>query len=219
MTFFDIFSKEPIEKKIKVKIEVDNREKSSLLPSELIKIGFNVEFKQLEIGDYIINETAIERKTITDLKKSIIDKRIFSQLKNLKQFEKYFLIIEGNFLDLFNNQYLNSNAVRGLLLYLAREKVPLIYSFNETDTAKYIELISRRTKTLNVSRPFKITSSLEDKIQFIIEGFPGIGPIRAKKLINKFKSIKNIINADPKELSFILGNKTLDFLHIINHPN
>ena len=81
MPFQDIFSKKEGRKKSKNEkrktIIIDHREKNSLVPSELSALGFQIEFKQLEIGDYIINNTIIERKTSSDLKSSIINKRIF----------------------------------------------------------------------------------------------------------------------------------------------
>ena len=84
MTFFNIFSKEK-EGKDKPKIIVDNRERNSLVPSELVNMGFQIEFTQLNVADYIINNVAIERKTVSDLKSSIINKRIFSQMQEIKQ--------------------------------------------------------------------------------------------------------------------------------------
>jgi ERCC4-type nuclease len=74
--FHDIFSHGKEKEDIKIKIRIDNREKNSLVPSELIKIGFQVEWKQLEVGDYIIYDTIIERKTISDFKASIPSRRI-----------------------------------------------------------------------------------------------------------------------------------------------
>ena len=62
----NIFSKEvPKEtKKAKETIEVDFREKNSLVPSELINQNFSVEFKELKVADYIVKGVAIERKEV-----------------------------------------------------------------------------------------------------------------------------------------------------------
>ena len=60
---FNIFSEKKIKEKIKPKILIDYREKNSLVPSILSK-DFEIEFKQLPVADYIINNTAIERKTL-----------------------------------------------------------------------------------------------------------------------------------------------------------
>ena len=53
-------------------IIVDKREKNSLVISELIRRKIPIEIKQLEIGDYIIGDTIIERKTKSDFISSII---------------------------------------------------------------------------------------------------------------------------------------------------
>ena len=76
MTFFNIFSNKKI-KENKKTIIADNRERNSLVISELVKLNHEVQFEQLEIADYLVNNIAIERKTKSDLASSIIDKRIF----------------------------------------------------------------------------------------------------------------------------------------------
>ena len=49
---FNLFSRQPLKiKKEKSKIIVDYRERNSLVPSELISLGFHVEFKALKIAD------------------------------------------------------------------------------------------------------------------------------------------------------------------------
>ena len=97
---FDIFSKKEkklksLESKEKIKIIIDYREKNSLVASYLIKENFNIEFKELKIGDYIVKDTIIERKTIPDFISSIINGRLLKQLEDLKQYENKLLIIEG----------------------------------------------------------------------------------------------------------------------------
>lgn len=52
-------------------------------------------------------------------------------------------------------------------------------------------------------RAKKRTYILGEQQQIILEGFPGIGPSLAKRLLKKFGSIKEIINADEKELEKI----------------
>ncbi len=217
MVFLDIFSRKKInfEKK---KIIVDNRENNSFVPSELKKLGFHIEFKQLGVADYLINDVAVERKTISDFKNSIINKRIFRQLLEIKQYPSYFLIVEGmENEDIYSGQ-IHENAFRGMILSIISEfQVPIIFTKNERDTAKYISVLAfKKNKNYETIRPSKIVLSDFERIQFILEGFPEIGPVTARKLIEKFGSLKNIFNASLEDLYKIIGKKANEFYRIIN---
>ena len=121
--FYDIFSKRKLKSKketSKQKITIDYREKSSLVPSELIKLGLEPEFKELKVADYIVKETAIERKTISDFITSMINKRLLKQLEELQQYKNKLLIIEGfDSNELYNDKntrFPNSPFSRALFL-------------------------------------------------------------------------------------------------------
>lgn len=217
MKIYNIFSKKKIKEK-KIKIEVDNREKGSLVASELANLGIEIEFKQLPVGDYIVNGVAIERKTISDFKTSIINKRIISQLLEIKQFPQQIFILEGISEENLYEGIIHENAFRGFLLSVALEyRVPIIFTQNSKDTAKYLSVLAKKTDKKDYSiRPGKILFSKEEQLQFILEGFPYIGPITAKKLLKKFGSIKNIINASEFELTEILGKRASDFKKLID---
>lgn len=213
MTFFNIFSNKKIEEN-KTKIIADNREKNSLVISELINQNNDVKFEQLIIGDYLINNTIIERKTKSDLINSIMDKRIFSQLDNIKKYPNYLLIIEEN-----NFQHIiNENVIRGFILSaIAKSKIPIIFTKNEKDTAKYLSILANKKEKSSYSiRPSRNFLSSEKQIQFILEGFPNIGPVKAKELIKEFKSLKNISNASKEQLAKILGKHSDEFYSLIN---
>lgn len=218
MPFFNIFSKnkENNKEKPKIKVIIDNREKNSLVASKLASIGFEIEFQQLPVADYLINDIAIERKTISDLKSSIINKRIFSQLSELRQYKKPLLIIEGGRHKLYDNIVLHENAIRGFLLSVAvNSQIPVIFTENEKDTAKHLSLLANKKQNKEFSLRAKISLSEKEQAQFILEGFPGIGPKTAKKLLNSFSSLENIFNASEKQLSEIIGSKTSEFIRII----
>ncbi len=217
MTFFNIFSKKKLKKQIKSKIEVDNREKNSLVASELANLGIEIEFKHLPIGDYIVNGIVIERKTISDFKSSIINKRIVSQILEIKQFPEQLIILEGISEEDIYSGTIHENAFRGFMLSIALEyKVPIIFTQNSKDTAKYLSVLAKKPdKQTNSIRPGKIVFSREEQLQFIIEGFPYVGPVRAKKLLKKFGSIKNIINSSEEELKEILGKRSKEFKKLL----
>ncbi len=216
MAFHDIFSKKPLKEKPSSTIIVDHREKNSLVIAKLISLGIKIEFQQLEVGDYIVNSTAIERKTISDFISSMINKRIFSQLESLKQYENSLVIIEGyDDLDL-KEININENAIRGLLLSISLDyKIPIIFSKDEKETALLLSLIAKRKKS-EISLRSKIQMSDSQRLQFILEGFPSIGPITAKKFLEKYKTIKAIVNASEEEIKSLLGKKADKFLELVN---
>ncbi len=158
MALLNIFSKKKNKKENnieKIKVEIDFREKNSLVPSELMKLGLEIEFKQLLVGDYIIRGVVIERKTISDFKSSIINKRIINQLNELKQFDKSLLILEGINERMYEGG-IHENAFRGFLLTVGLVyKMPIIFTLNERDTAKYISILSKKRKKRYFFKSYK----------------------------------------------------------------
>ena len=214
----DIFKKTPKkEKKKKIpseKVLVDFREKNSLVPSEMIKKGLNIEFCELKVGDYIVKDIVIERKSREDFFNSIFDKRIFTQLANMSEYENRMILLEG---DYEKNLPIHENALKGIFLSIGlKYKTPIVFSKNEEDTAKIIFLLSTKKEKSNSLTLKKKPTSDDKKAHSIIEAFPGIGPAISKKLFDKFGSVKNIIDADEEKLSKILGKKFHEFKKILN---
>ena len=214
---FDIFEKRKrkIEKEIpKEKVIIDYREKNCLVPASLVKLGLEIEFRELKIADYIIKDIAIERKTVSDFLSSMINKRLINQLNELSVYENRLLIIEGIseqelYSDSRENNGINANAIRGFLLSIIfKHKTPILFTKNQEDTAKMISVLAKRKeKELSLKERKKGNNSKEQK-QMIIEGFPGIGPKNAKKIMEEFKNIKGFINASEQDLKKVLGKKS-----------
>lgn len=206
----------------KLKILADYREKNCMVASELISLGVSVEFKELKVADYLVQNVAIERKTVSDFIGSMVNRRLLRQLEELQQYPNRLLVIEGiDEQDLYTDSEerigLHPNSVRGFLLsILLRYKVPIIFTKNSEDTAKFIFLLARkeeREMSLHVS---KKSLTPKEQVRFILEGFPGIGPKTAKKLLEKFKTLKKIVNASEEELKEVLGKKAENIKKLIN---
>lgn len=217
----EIFSNTKISSKNispKQKIIIDYREKNSLVASELVHLGLKIEFKELKVADYIVNNVAIERKTILDFVSSMINKRILRQLEELQQYKNKLLIIEGiSEQEIYpENNGVNPDSIRGFLLsILLKHKIPVLFTQDYKDTAKFINRIARKKPQEMGIRANKKSLNKKERLQFILEGFPGIGPKTAKKLLEHFKTFKQIINASQKELQKIIGKKA-EVFKIIN---
>lgn len=218
MAFYNIFSNKK-EKKEELSIIIDHREKNSLVVSELIKLGFKIQFEQLPVADYLINNIAVERKTLSDFKSSIINKRIVQQLLEIKQYPKHFIILEGLEAEDPYSGAIHENAFRGFLLSVALEyKVPIVFTLNEKDTAKYLYVLARKKEKSEPGiRASKSRLSNKEQLQFILEGFPGIGPSTAKKLLNEYKTLKELANASQEDLEKLIGKKAILLYKLFNY--
>ena len=214
---------------------VDYREKNSLVPTELISLGLEVEFKELKVADFIVRNVAIERKTVSDFISSMLNKRLLRQLEELQQYEKKLLIIEGiEEQELYNEMRfpqrqleithpqlegkskktagcfsgLHPNAIRGFLLtILLRHNIPVLFTKDYKDTARFISLIAKKKEQEMSINAKKRARNKKEQMQYILEGFPGIGPKTAKKLLKEFKTIQKILNTPLEELKKLIGKK------------
>lgn len=211
---FDIFSKrkeisKPIEKP---KVIVDYREKNSLIISFLKKLNLDVEIKELKVADYIVKNVAIERKTIADFISSMINKRLLKQLEELKQYANPLLIIEGiEDQELYNDENgtgMHANAIRGFLLSISlKHKIPILFTKNYKDTARFINVIAKKQEREISTNAKKKARNKKEQMQFILEGFPGIGPKTSRKLLKEFKSLQQIFNSPLEDLQKLIGKK------------
>jgi len=209
--FLDIFSNKKEKVKVHETITVDYREKNSLVISELVSNGVEVEMRELKVGDYIVNETAVERKTVSDFISSMINKRLFRQLEELQQYKQKLLIIEGvEEQELYNDrpEGISGNAIRGFILsILLKFRVPIIFSKDYKDTAKFLLVLLRKSEKGYSLNAKKKSFDKKEQVQFILEGFPGIGPKTAKKLLREYKTLLGVFNAPIDDLRKLIGKK------------
>lgn len=208
--------------KKELKIIADTREKNSLVISELHELGITPEVRHLKVADYLVGECAVERKTISDFLNSMINKRLAKQLEEIKQYPKSLLIVEGiDEHELYDDEPrgIHGNAIRGFLLAVVLEfQVPIIFTKDYKDTAKFLAVLAKKQlkKKNHISiRENKKARNKKEQLQYILEGFPGIGPASAKKLLKKYKTIKKIINTKEEKLKKQIGKKAETFKKLI----
>ena len=199
-------------KKIEFEIVVDHRESSSSLVKELVSAGFTIKLAQLPVADYRLgNRVLIERKTSQDFSKSIIDGRLFREIKELKQNSTHpLLLIEGE--DLYTASTLKPEAIRGACVSIMLDfNIPILWARDGKETASFFKTIARREmekekgKKSVPTRIEKAPQKLSEILEFVVAGLPGINTIRAKNLLQKFKTLETIFTAEEEELLEVDG--------------
>ncbi len=223
--FHNIFEKLKIRRqkiKQKPRIVIDIHEKNSMILSEL-KSNNEIELlvHSLKIGDYLIGSTIIERKTINDFVSSMLNKRLVEQLRHMRKYKSRILIIEGNLKNLYPDKgsSLNPNAIRGFILsIMANYNTNVIFTMNYEDTINYlITLAKQQLKSkADISLHSRIPKTIKEQKKYILEAFPNIGPKKAEKLLDKFKTLNQVFNSSEEELKEILKNRAKEFKVLLN---
>ena len=193
----------------KIIIFADTREAASEILNELGNYDCVIKKKLLHIADFLCSDrVAIERKTSSDFVSSIMDQRLFNQLKTMKDtFENPLLIIEGD--DLYE-KVSNPNIIRGALTTVTVNLgIPIIWTHDSKETAGQIFWIAKREQIMEKRelpvRPGKRTETMEEKQEYLIHGLPGISMVRASALLKHFRTPQAIFDADEKELAKVEG--------------
>ncbi len=202
--------KEPKEDESTIKIIVDTRELRSAITKALKELEVGIEAETLEVADYILSDrVAVEAKTADDFAQSIIDKRLFQQLGALKEsFTLPLLLIIGA--SLYGSSAIKPAAIRGALSTAFIEfNVPVVNVKSPEEAASLMFAIARQeqssrktTFSIRGKKPVLSTSSLQE---FIVAGLPGVNTTLAKRLLDQFGNIINLVNATTEELAEVHG--------------
>lgn len=206
----------------KVKIIVDYRESRSSVIRHLASQDLDVQVTDLDVGDYIVSQRiGVERKTVDDFLNSLLEGKIFQQVKNLRQtFSRPILIIEGE--NLLTKRNINHASLFGSLSSIMIDfGVSIMSTKTPQETADFLIALARReqrdsTKPVPI-RGEKWASSPTEQQQFLIEGLPNISAVLAKRLLDHFGSIRAIINASAEDLAEVqgIGPRTAQELHTL----
>ena len=207
---------------IPVDIIIDSREDSKHpeFKETCIKNGIRVSVQPLPAGDFLIiapegkKSLLIERKTDEDFANSIRDNRIWDQCKLLleaaeKDEHKPLIILEGSLTKLvkYRNWRIQS-LLRVLDTLILDMNIPVLYTPNKEATILWIiskvkSLGKIEEKKIIRMRVEKKPLSLNERILYVTEGL--VGPTLARKLLEKFKTLRNIANAPVYELMNVEG--------------
>jgi len=190
---------------------IDSRE-PDYIKNKLTKFG-NVE--TLEVGDYIVHNKIIERKTANDLISSIMDKRIWEQLSNMKYNKEFdpILIITGNIWKALSETRIRnkSNFYYGAMYGITKYNIPILYFYDDDEFIEFIKYVDKKTDAM-VDIPDTLPIKKNRDINMLMRSslccVPSISAKKASLLLDNFKTLRNISNANVEELSKVLGDKS-----------
>lgn len=196
---------------IPLRVVVDEREKASGVPDELLSMNVRVYFSKLSVGDYVISpEVAVERKTTRDLLSSVYDFRIFSQAASLAAaYSKPYLLVEGD------SKEVGKIAKNLKSYYGAIANVTLAYGLRLLHTANTQETAIAIAELLNHAWAKPVTQmtretppkskSIPRQQVYLVSALPGIGGKLAQKLLLKYGSPRRVMSLTTGELSMTPG--------------
>jgi Fanconi anemia group M protein len=188
---------------------VDFREKPSGIIELMIARGVDVQTKHVTCGDVILDGIiTVERKTADDFIVSIIDGRLFRQVANLKKnCDHPVLLIEGN--PFRTGLKVSRSAIRGALLSVQTVwNVPVVYSRSVEDSIELMLIMAHQFKRLSSVMPLRSgyrPRRISTRQLYVLQGFPGIGPHLAKRLLNHFGSVAAVLGASSETLKGVKG--------------
>ncbi len=201
---------------------IDQRELRSPVAKGLDRLGCDMVFKTLEVGDYVASDrVGIERKTGEDLLKSWVDeKKLFGQIKDLcDAYERPVLIVEGGLDQLFTLRNIHPASVQGMLNTIAVSfRCPTLYSLNAVETAEIICRIAEREQ-IEEKRPVTMHGkrshlSPPEIKEYVVSAIPDIGPVIARNLLTHFDNVQTIFTAPKEKLMEVdeVGPETADMI-------
>src|SRR5271165_3425935 len=200
-----------------IQIVVDDRERPSGVVAELEKLGgVVVKIEHLLLGDYCIDGAVlIERKTAADFAQSLIDGRLFGQAGRMATSSlRPAYIIEGTSAE-WAGLGVSREALQGALVTLMLIfDVPVFRSSEPAETARLIYYIGSQLVRLRDPgyAPYRQAKAKRKKTRQlrVLQSLPGIGADRAKRLLERFGTVRACFGASTEEIMDIegIGSKT-----------
>jgi Fanconi anemia group M protein len=189
-----------------VHIVIDKRE-SELFGDALSALGANVEWKQLDLGDFLCSDrTVVERKASHDFEASIVDRRLFNQLRNMKEhYPNAIVIVEGK----EPAGMVSRPALLGAYASMVTDfGAGVFFTKDMNETAELVFAIAKHeqygVKEISMFAKRKALT-LSQSQEAIVEMFPMVGPKMAKKLLLHFGDLENLMTASKEELMEVEG--------------
>jgi ERCC4-type nuclease len=191
------------------RIVVDLNEGPSGIAERLRTLGGSVEVRRLKTGDYELDHGAlVERKTVPDLHLSLERGRLWSQLGALRRAARLpYLLIEGGDVD---RGSIGPDAIRGACLAVVGQGIPIIWSRDAADSARWLWLLAQRVGGVRPGRDrpaYAQRLKPPDELvrEAMLAAVPGTSATTARALLAEFGSVDAVVAAGPKRWLRVRG--------------
>ena len=191
-----------------LRIIADERERLSGVPEALRSLGVMVEYRVLDVADYLVGNYAIERKSVRDFFSSLYSGRLFDQAHRLGEaYETTFLIVEGN-LWKDPSEVKNPRSLWGALISTVLDfGLNTFFAPSTEETAQFLFTLGTGGRHKKGSGPPPVVvrkprTRDTQRIQVsILSSMPGVGPQMAERMLSHFGSLRKVFAASVTELS------------------
>jgi DNA excision repair protein ERCC-4 len=200
-------------------IVADDRECASGIVDHLREIpDVDVRIQRLPVGDFVVSgQIVFERKRADDFAASLIDGRLFSQAARLvKQPLRSACILEGNTED-WTRLGVRREALHGALITLSLVfDLPVFRAVDPGETARLLAYASRQFFRLHRAEPAYAhvvkAKRLKTRRLRLLQSLPGVGPDRARNLLEHFGGVRPCLLATIDQLIGVpgIGQKTAE---------
>ena len=208
------------------RIACDHRETRSGVPEALdLHPDVHLTHHHLSLGDYRVDDTLIvERKTVTDFAQSVRDGRLFTQASRLARCRsaRPCLILEGTRITHWSGA-LPKTAVQGAMITVTLVfGIPLLRSSCPQETAALIlyavDQLHRRTIT-PPKRYGHSPKGTNRQQSYLLQAIPGIGPLKAERLLKAFGSPAGVASASGRDLETVegIGPSAAEEIYSVSH--
>ncbi len=186
----------------RVPLVIDSNEPEDI-PEKLQALGVEFEVKKIAPGDYVLGPIGIERKTLSDFFNSMVRKRLFEQVRRLRDaYPQPLLILEGDLAEI--STFRHPQSILGALLALeTTERVPVLTTADKDQTALLLSVLWKRQDKAAAEyglrhKPKEMTT--DQRQRFLVEGLPSVGETLARNLLDHFGSVRAVYDASEEEL-------------------
>jgi Fanconi anemia group M protein len=181
---------------------MDSNEPEDIL-DRLVDLKVDVQRRKIAPGDYVIGPIGIERKSLSDFFSSIVKKRLFEQVRRLKEaYPQPLVLLEGDLAEI--STFKHPQSLLGALVALeVSERVPVLTTADKDQSALLLSVIWKRQDKGAASyglRHKPKEMSLEQRQRFLVEGLPSVGETLSHSLLERFGSVRAVLNASVEDL-------------------